>query len=191
MKLVSLTSEDSQLGKMIGPDQPSAGILAITSDLWDRFVIGEKEQRWVAFGGEQAATWLRLGMQDGRTVVTGMLIWADWPIEVADIRAIPLGHLRDLAARGADDALRMAIPANELDRTYSWPQPTTVRAKSPGRRGHEPEFLDRVLQTYQQAQRTHPSAPMKETARMLNYSVAQARRLVRKANEASEQREEA
>jgi hypothetical protein len=114
-------------------------------------------------------------------VRTGVLIAAAEPLSIAELRSIPYGRLLDLAAQYGDHALRMAVAPEELDRTPGLALPRkTGNAKHPGRRGHSPEDLQTVVEAWSRARKTHPRAPMKETARSLNYSPAQARRLVRR-----------
>jgi hypothetical protein len=158
-----------------GDGQHGPFLQHITDAAWDQFTEQEKQQRWLAFGGENAAVWVRLDVRDGRTVITGLLALdgAD-PIDVAALRSIPLGQLRDLAAQFADDAMRAAVPAAQLEGVQALPK------KSPGRVGHSQEALQRVAVAWSQALRTHSRAPMKETARILGYSLAQTRRLVRR-----------
>lgn len=160
--------------------EPGPEIRAITPDIWDQLAQGEKGERWLAFAGEGAAVWLRLNIREGRTVATGMLVETLEPLSVAQLRSIPFGRLLNLAAQYADNALRFALPADQLDRSPSPALPTAAK-KYPGRRGHSVEDLKKVADVCVEARKTHPSAPMKETARLLAYSVAQARRLVRRA----------
>jgi len=150
----------------------------ITPAYWDALAAQEKQSRWLQFRGDGGVVWVRLDVRDGRTVLTGLLVGTEQPLDVATLRnEIPLGRLRELAAAHADDAMRAAIPFGQLE-GVALPQETRKR---PGRRGHPPEMLARVAETWSTALRARPRAPMTETARQLGYSVAQARRLVRRA----------
>lgn len=156
----------------------------VAAEDWTTLAERESQSRWLAFGGEGGTVWLRLSIRDGRTVATGMLIGSSAPLSVADLRAIPFGRLLDLAAIFADDALRMAVPADQLDRMALEgvaPLALPKVGKRPGRRGHSRERLDQIAEVWARARKTHPHRPMAETAERLNYSVAQARRLVRRA----------
>lgn len=197
------------LGKEGEEGQHGPAIAHVTPEMWDRLLDQEKTQRWLAFGGERATVWLRLEIRDGRTVATGLLVGTAEPLSVAELRSIPFGQLLNLAARHADDALRLAMPAQGLDDKVAAvlaelqarveagveltegdlqrvlavrPLPkVTGRPKHPGRRGLSPDDLHQAAAAWAEARRTHPSAPMQETARLLYCSLATARRRVRRA----------
>jgi len=166
----------------LGDDgEPEGGVRAITPEIWDQLADGEKTERWVAFAGEKAATWVRLAIRGGRTVATGILIETTEPLEARMLRQVPLARLVDLGARYADDALRMVLPAVQLDRSSIPALPASSRPRSPGRRGVPKDELRRVAQAYIAAGRTHPRQRIAETARLTARSKAQTARLVKRA----------
>jgi hypothetical protein len=163
----------------LGDDKKPGPVLRHVDDaLWNELVTQERRHRWLAFGGEDSTVWLRLGTHDGHTKVTGLLIGAE-ELTSSDLRAIPLGRLLDIAAQYGDDALRMLLPPEQLDQAFT----TSIKPKPPGRRGVSSKELDTVARAYTTALGTHPRAPMKQAAALSGRSVAQTRRLVRRAED--------
>lgn len=165
--------------------EPGPVLAHVTDAIWDQFTEREKRQRWLAFAGSNATVWLRLDIRDGRTVATGMLVGMAEPLSVAELRSIPLGRLVAIAATSGDDALRAAMPPEQLDREPPPALPSTTRKRAhPGRRGLSRADLEQVAQAWADARITHPHAPMKQAAARTSRSLAQTRRLVRRAEAA-------
>ena len=164
----------------LGDDKNPGPVLRHVDDsLWSELVTQERRHRWLAFGGEDSTVWLRLGSQEGHTKVTGLLIGAE-ELTSSDLRALPLGRLLDIAAQYGDDAMRMLLPPEQLDQAFN----TGIKPNPSGRRGVSSKELDLVARAYTSALATHPRSPMKQAAALSGRSVAQTRRLVRRAEDA-------
>lgn len=163
--------DDGEHGPILGHVKPED---------WHKLADGQKTGRWIAFPGDQAAVWLRLDARDGLTVATGMFVWSAEPLTVKELRSIPLGRLVDLSAAHGDDALRMVTPPERLRQSSAQALPKATR-KHPGRRGVSQDDLREVAEAWAWALEKHPRAPMQAAAKRTNRSVAQTRRLVRRA----------
>jgi hypothetical protein len=128
--------------------------------------------RWVDVPVEDAGAQVRIEVREGTSVATGLHIETVDPLTTTLLRTLSAPDL--LAAALSPDAGTDTAPGDPL--TYR-----------PGSVGHSADDLAEVLAIYADALRTHPRSPMTWTAKILDRSVAQTRRIVRQAEQQSKE----
>jgi hypothetical protein len=123
---------------------------------------------------------IRLGITEGRLVVTGLVIGAEDEAELTSraIRIkIPEVTQTILTAARKPGASAEMIQALFVDTAAPYRRP---RAR-PGPRGLPKEHFEEVAQVYRSVTRGHPRSPMPEVAKRLHTTEATARRWVQRA----------
>lgn len=91
---------------------------------------------------------VRLGVRNGQTICTGIVLEAPAGIEAQALRRIPLGFLVDACAG--------ALASETFGELVEWPNPP----RPAGRRGYTDEHLREVARMYRAAVRDHPRNPV-------------------------------
>lgn len=191
----------------LGDDGAMGAVLQrIPDEWWDE---KKSPHRWYGFPGDGIAVWVQIEVQqDGRSVSHALHIESAEPLSTTALREVPVARLVSLAAQYGAEATKSLQYLN-LPSSSSDPDPTKMGTmasepyfdvdeflrpepplRHPGRRGHDRAFYEKVARVWTAALVTHPGSPIARTAKELGvdrnaggYSKAQARRLVRKAEE--------